>query len=60
MAVAMEWVSRILAAVVVMAGPGILGAWLDKRWGTGFLALVGFAVGITAGLYYLVTVTKPK
>jgi hypothetical protein len=60
MAVAMEWVSRILAVVFVMIGPGILGGWLDKRWGTGFLTLSGFAVGLTVGTVYLVVVAKPR
>ena len=60
MAIAMEWVSRILAVVIVMIAPGLLGGWLDNRWGTGFLTLLGFAVGLTAGTAYLLMVTKSK
>lgn len=60
MAAAMEWVSRILAVVVVMVGPGLLGHWLDDRWGTSFLTLLGFALGLIAGTTYLIALTKPR
>lgn len=55
---AMEWVSRILVVAAVMILPGLAGQWLDKRWGTGFLTLVGFAVGLTGGIGYLVKLTS--
>lgn len=55
---AMEWVSRILVVAAVMVLPGLAGQWLDKRWGTGFLVLVGFAVGLTGGIAYLVKITS--
>ena len=60
MAIAMEWVSRILAVVAVMVAPGLLGGWLDRRWGTGFLTLLGFALGLTVGTAYLLIITKSK
>jgi hypothetical protein len=60
MTVAMEWVSRILAVVVVMIGPGLLGIWLDHRWGTGFLTLLGFALGLTGGTAYLLVVSRSR
>ena len=60
MAVAMEWVSRILAVVLVMIAPGLLGGWLDNRWGTGFLTLLGFAVGLTVGTAYLLVIAKSQ
>lgn len=41
-----------------MVLPGLGGEWLDRRFGTNFLVLVGFAFGLTAGLYYLLRVTK--
>jgi hypothetical protein len=56
----MEWAYRVFAVVVVMVGPGLAGNWLDRRWGTGFLALVGFALGLTAGVAYLIAMTKSK
>lgn len=55
---AMEWVSRIFAVAVVMVLPGLAGQWLDKRWGTSFLALVGFGFGLTSGIIYLVKITS--
>ncbi|MGH7136162.1 MAG: AtpZ/AtpI family protein [Pirellulales bacterium] len=54
----MVWVSRILAVAAVMVLPGLAGQWLDKRWGTGFLGLVGFALGLVSGIAYLLTMTK--
>ncbi len=55
---AMEWVSRILAVAAMMVLPGIAGQWLDKRLGTGFLGLVGFAIGVISGIAYLLAATK--
>lgn len=55
---AMVWVSRILAVAAMMVLPGLAGQWLDKRWGTGFLGLVGFAFGMVSGIAYLLTMTK--
>ncbi|MEX0715777.1 MAG: AtpZ/AtpI family protein [Planctomycetaceae bacterium] len=60
MAIAMEWVSRIIAVALIMVLPGLGGHWLDARWGTSFLALAGFALGITAGIYHLLLMTKNK
>jgi len=54
----MEWVSRILAVAAVMVLPGLAGGWLDKRWGTGFLGLAGFAVGVVSGIAYLLAITR--
>jgi hypothetical protein len=31
---------------------------LDERWGTGFLALAGFALGISAAIWHLLVMTK--
>ena len=56
--VAMEWVSRITAIALMMVLPGLAGTWLDKRWGTGFLALVGFALGVTLGIWQLIVITR--
>ncbi|HVA50972.1 MAG TPA: AtpZ/AtpI family protein [Pirellulales bacterium] len=55
---AMTWVSRVLAVVAMMVLPGLAGQWLDKRWGTGFLGLIGFAVGLVSGMGYLLAMTK--
>lgn len=58
MAQAMDWVTRIATVAAVMVLPGIGGQWLDKRFGLGFLGLAGFAVGITAGIWYLLLITR--
>lgn len=58
MALAMEWVSRILVVTVEMVGPGLLGQWLDDRWGVSFLGLLGFAIGIPLGLIHLLVMTR--
>lgn len=49
----MEWVSRLITVALEMVLPGVLGNWLDKRWGTSFLALVGFALGMVTGVWHL-------
>ncbi len=54
----MEWVSRVLAIVFLMLAPGLFGQWLDARWGTEVLGLLGFAIGLTLGITSLVTMTK--
>lgn len=58
MAAAMQWVSRIFAVTVEIVGLGLLGHWLDDRWGTSFLALVGFGLGISLGIWHLIVMTK--
>ena len=57
MATAMEWVSRIMTVVLEMVLPGLAGQWLDEQWGTGFLALLGFALGITFAIWHLLVMT---
>ena len=58
LAVGMEWASRIFAVALEMVLPGLAGQWLDKRWGTGFLALLGFALGVTLGIWHLLVMTR--
>lgn len=58
MAAAMQWVSRIFAAAILMVVPGLAGQWLDERFSTRFLALVGFGSGIVAAVAYLIAQTK--
>ena len=52
-AVAMEWVARILAVSLEMVLPGLFGQWLDKKLGTGFLVLIGFGLGISLAIWHL-------
>ena len=58
LALGFEWAARVFAAVAMMCLPGLGGQWLDKRWGTGFLALSGFAIGLVGGMAYLIRATQ--
>jgi hypothetical protein len=55
---ASTWLSRTLAVTLVMVLPGILGAYLDKRWGTTLLAPVGFGLGLVLGTTGLIVLAK--
>ncbi len=58
--VAFEWVARITSVALVMVLPGVAGGWLDHRWGTNWLALLGFTLGLVGGLVSLIGMTKRK
>ena len=60
MAAAMNWVSRITSAALLMIGPGLCGLWLDHRFGTWFIAIVGFVIGAPAALWYLILMTRQR
>ena len=51
---AIQWVGVGTTAAAMMVLPTVVGQWLDDRWGTRYLALVGIAVGLSTGIYYLV------
>lgn len=53
----MEWVSRVTTVALEIVLPGLGGYWLDQRFGTGFLVIVGFALGLTVGLWHLLKMT---
>lgn len=57
MASAIEWVAKITTIGLEMVVPGIFGQWLDGRWGTQFLGLLGFAFGVTFGIWHLLQMT---
>lgn len=59
-ALAMEWVSRILVVSAEMVVPGLIGQWLDSRWGYSFLGLLGFGLGMVLGVTHLLVMTRPK
>jgi hypothetical protein len=50
---AYHWVSIVTTAVAFMVLPGLGGQWLDGQWGTRFLALLGFSLGLVGGVGYL-------
>lgn len=58
MAAAMQWVHRVTTVVLEMVLPGLFGQWLDNRWGTSFLALLGFGLGLTTAITHLLQMTK--
>jgi hypothetical protein len=58
MAEASDWLGRIFAVTLVMILPGLGGQWVDKRLGTSFFVLVGFAFGLTIGVVYLIRITR--
>jgi hypothetical protein len=61
MALGIEWVAKITTVALEMVLPGIFGQWLDGRWGTSFLGLLGFALGVTLGIWHLLRMTpQPK
>lgn len=43
----------MIAVSLEMVLPGIVGHWLDGRWGTEFLAIVGFMFGSILGVWHL-------
>jgi hypothetical protein len=59
-ALAIYWVQVITAVVGMMILPGLAGVWADRRWGTGFLTLTGFAIGLVVGIYYLLKATSQR
>lgn len=59
---ASAWIGRIFAIMLFMIGPGVVGLWLDRRFGTKFLTAIGFVIGMGLGttvLLILVNVKRP-
>lgn len=55
-----EWFARTLAIVLVMVAPGALGAWVDGRLGTNFVAAIGFVFGMSLAIGMLILFTRIK
>ncbi len=60
LAVAMEWVAKITTVGLEMVLPAIGGAYLDKRIGTTYWALIGVALGMVVGMWHLLQMTRKK
>ncbi|HJS08748.1 MAG TPA: AtpZ/AtpI family protein [Pirellulales bacterium] len=58
MAVAMEWVSRITTVALEMVVPGVIGWFIDRWLGTGFIAIIGFGLGLVGGMYHLIVMAN--
>jgi len=48
------WLSRIFSTIV----PGLIGLWLDDRFGTRYFALIGLVLGLTSGILHFVQASK--
>jgi uncharacterized protein YqgC (DUF456 family) len=55
---AIEWVARITTVALVMVLPGVGGQWLDHRFGTKYLGLLGFFIGLVLGISTLLAIVK--
>ena len=53
LALALEWVSKITTVALEMVLPGVFGVWLDRRWGTSWMTLAGFSLGLVVGMWHL-------
>jgi len=56
----MVWASRIMAIGLAMFLPGVIGGWLDARWGTRLLGPAGFVLGLITALAWLVQLDGKK
>ena len=55
---AMQWLSRTIAVVIIMVGPGLVGAALDRRWGSSLCTPAGFLLGIVLATTALVVLAQ--
>jgi hypothetical protein len=56
----MEWVAKITTVALEMSLPAVVGHYVDRNWGTNYLALVGLGLGMTVGMWHLLQMTQPK
>jgi len=56
---ATHWSSRIMTVALEMSVPGLVGYWLDKRFGTKFILLIaGVLLGCAAASWQLSKIAK--
>jgi F0F1-type ATP synthase assembly protein I len=55
---AMDWVTKITMVALEMVLPALGGYWLDKRNGTSYWAIMGVVVGLVAGMWHLLLMTR--
>jgi F0F1-type ATP synthase assembly protein I len=48
------WLNRIFSAIA----PGLIGLWIDNRYGTRYWALIGLVLGVTSGILSFRQATK--
>lgn len=54
----LDWLSRTIAVLVVMVGPGLLGSFADHRLGTSFWTPTGLVLGTLLGTYLLLLLAR--
>lgn len=53
--VGMAWASRGLTVSMEMVIPGVIGLWLDSKFGSNpWLTVAGFALGLVLGMWHLI------
>ena len=55
-----RWVSKMTTVILEMILPGVAGVWLDRWLETEFLALLGFALGVTLGTWHLIRMSSGR
>lgn len=56
---AYDWAARGVGVAAGMVVPGLIGYFLDTRWGTRpWIMVMGFATGITLGMVQLLRMTR--
>ena len=54
----LEWLSRTIAILIVMVGPGFLGSFLDQRLGVRFLTPIGLVLGTVLATFLLLLLAR--
>lgn len=57
---AFQWVSKITTVSLEMTLPALIGFWIDEKFGTQFVKLIGLGFGFTLGMYHLLQMTIKK
>ena len=61
LAQAYQCATRVVTIAIAMVVPGLVGYWLDSRWGTRALAtMLGFALGMTYGIMQSARMSPPQ
>lgn len=58
MAQGVQWVSKITTVALEMVVPVVIGIWLDQKFGTRFLGVLGILLGLPLGIWHLLKMTK--
>ena len=54
----LNWLSRTIAILIFMVGPGLIGSWLDKQLDVSYFTPLGFACGIFFATILLIFYAK--